>query len=328
MTTSVPYNGNNFQYARTGTSMAGIWAYQSGNYREYLQVELNDTLLNSKCYLVSYYVNLHNKSWLAIKNIDAYLSPLPPNVPSPNKVLPYPAQIISQSSLTDTLGWTVVRGIYVATGNETHLTIGNFNDDTQMIFDTVSAIIGYDPYYFVDDVSVIPIDSIGIPAFAGNDTLIYQGDSAFIGQAIYNLNCNWYVLGGSQIASNISGLYVQPNVNTTYVVEQNLCGTITYDTVTVNVSPVGIFENINLIHQINISPNPSTTSEFLLNGLPDQQKVEMRITDLNGNIVDIQKVNPVNGQAIVRLTLPNGMYLANFIIGEKKEVHKLIILKQ
>ena len=66
------------------------------------------------------------------------------------------------------------------------------------------------------------------------------------------------MLGGSQIATNTSGVYVKPASTKSYVVEQNLCGTITYDTVKVVVSPTGINNIENFKNTVKIFPNPTT----------------------------------------------------------------------
>jgi hypothetical protein len=139
-------------------------------------------------------------------------------------------------------------------------------------------------YYFIDDISITPIDSLpgGLPANAGPDQTIYTQDSVFIGQRIANLNCNWYELGGNQIASNTSGLYVQPNQTTTYVVEQILGTDISYDTCTVFVIGLGVEENLQ--QHLKFYPNPNN-GEFTVELPKSYNDIILQISDLSGKIV-------------------------------------------
>lgn len=62
------------QLPKTGNGFAGIWGFSAGsNYREYLQVQLSDSLLVGSCYLIDYYVNLANTCKYAV-SVDAYIS--------------------------------------------------------------------------------------------------------------------------------------------------------------------------------------------------------------------------------------------------------------
>lgn len=254
------HGGIGYQYSKTGNGYAGVWVYSAGaNYREYLQVPLTDSLQSGNCYLVEYYVNLFNMMKYALSSVDAHFSISAISSTGTGYVLNLSSQIkrFNPTAISDTVLWVKISGIYLASGGEKYLTIGNFSDDLNT--DTINTGYSYyGSYYYIDDVSVIPIDSIlgSMPANAGNDTTIINGDSAFIGQEISNLYCNWYI-GATLIADSVSGLYVSPIVNTTYIVEQNLCGNITYDTVTVYVSGVGINEN-DWGSKITLFPNPST----------------------------------------------------------------------
>ncbi len=218
---SVPYTANTFQqYARTGNAYAGIWTYAAfgpSNYREYLQIALSSSLVSNKCYYVEFFVSLQNNIRYGANNIGCNFSNTAISTTGTGYLLNLPTHILkfNNKPIIDTLNWVKVNGIYMANGAEQFLTIGNFFNDNN----TDTLFTGYpfyqEAYYFIEDVSVISTDSIVINAYASKDTLITQGDSIFIGQEIYNLNCNWYILGGAQIATNTSGLYVQPNTTTT-----------------------------------------------------------------------------------------------------------------
>jgi len=325
------YGSAGFQYARTGNAFAALWMLNGygNNYREYLEVPLNDTLLNSKCYVVTFYANLQNPINLAVNNFGVYISATLFTTASPFGIPPYTPQILKYKNeiINDTLNWVKVSGLYTAFGGEKYVTIGNFFDD--MNTDTIQTGNGtYEgAYYYIDDVSVIPIDSIvgGMPANAGNDTSVIIGDSVFVGQEISNLNCNWYNSGGTQIATNVSGIYVHPIADTYYVVEQNLCGAITRDTVNVMVTGVGITESF-LSAEINLYPNPNK-GEFILE-LPERSASwSIVISDLQGRII----YKEVTDNKTVRLkpNAENGVYSVHITNSNTDEtvVKKLVLQK-
>jgi hypothetical protein len=319
-----------FQYARTGTAYAGLWMLNGygGNYREYLQVQLIDTLEFSECYLVSFFVNLHNFPKYAVNNFGMFISDNSFTTSGPSVFIP---QIVNFKNeiIGDTLNWTEVSGIYVANGMERFITIGNFSNDANT--DTLNTGNGTysGAYYYIDDVSLIPIDSIplGIPAFAGNDTSMIIGDSVFIGQEISNLNCNWYNSTGNLIASNISGIYVRPTSTTYYVVEQNLCGSITYDTVNVIVQPLGT-NDIKSGSETIIFPNPSSGLIYISS--KDFSPVDLIITDITGKPVFSKLDFKLNeGSTELNLNLENGIYFIQLRNKTKNEdfFKKVIINK-
>lgn len=316
---SVPcQSSGSFQYAKTGGAFVGFWFLNGygGNYREYLQVELLDTLENGKCYHIKYYINLHNSIKYAINNFGLYLSNTYHTSNFNGEVLSiFIPQIMNFKNeiINDTLNWVEISGVYTATGGEKFITIGNFMDDANT--DTLDTGNGTYPgaYYYIDDVSVIPIDSLpgGMPAYAGVDTNVILGDSVFIGQQISNLNCDWYDSNGVLIANNTSGIYVNPNTSTYYVVEQNLCGTITYDTVTVTVLPTSIEAPKSPKGTFSIYPNPNGGSFTITHLLPNKSNVYLEIIDITGKVVHQEKITTTK-QLINIPQLSKGLYFLNF----------------
>ncbi len=333
-TRGVPNHGSSFQYAKTGQAYAGFWAYNgiNNNYREYLQVQLNSILSVNNCYLITFYVNTDIGNY-AVNSIGGYISNIAiGSTTGSGSILNYEPQILKFMNpiLKDSANWIEISSIYYSTGDENYLTIGNFYNDAST--DTLST--GYSTYegayYNIDDVSVIAIDDLpgGMLAFAGNDATISQlGDSAFIGQEISNLNCNWSILGGSQIASNTSGLFVQPTTTTTYVVEQTLCGTITYDTVTVFVT-VGMEE---LDHQsiFEIYPNPTTGKVFVSSQGIEEGNLKVIVMDITGKEVFNSILSIQNGVTDFDLKVESGTYIISIInsITNDKVIQKIAIQK-
>jgi hypothetical protein len=148
-----------WQYARSGVGYSGLWATQdnNSNYREYIQIQLSSPLIASNCYSVTFYCNLYNLLKKGCNNVGAYLSTIAISTTSPN-VLNYNPQILmpGNPSITDTVNWIKISGIYMAIGGEEYLTIGNFQNDSNTTFqiaDTANPFNGC--YYYIDDVSVI-----------------------------------------------------------------------------------------------------------------------------------------------------------------------------
>ncbi len=159
----VPVNVFGFQYAHTGIAYAGILTYSSIIIdREYIQVQLTDTLKSGKNYCVSFYVNLWTKTY-SITNVGiTELGLLLTNNPVTSgsmAPLPYTPQITSPPLvyLTDTANWMEISGMYTALGGEKYITIGNFKSNVNT--DTMLVETGTDSerraYYYVDDVSVV-----------------------------------------------------------------------------------------------------------------------------------------------------------------------------
>lgn len=322
---------NYLQIPRSGSGYAGFYTgeqYTNNpsifNAREYIQTELLDTLVSQRYYLVEYYLSLAEWGRYATNNVGVFFSDTTIfsfGGSSEFSLLEYTAQVhpFENPVILDTTDnvWYKAQGIYYASGTEKFITIGNFNSDNETTFlaynphDISPNGMGDEAYYYIDDVSVTPLDSIagGLPANAGPDQTIYIQDSVFIGQRIANLNCNWHELGGSQIASNTSGLYVQPLQTTTYVVEQILGTDISYDTCTVFVEGLGLEEN-ELV-SFEVYPNPSNGTIIIeaskLNNVP----FTITITDLIGNVVYQNNHHFAKTLLSFDLDLTNGSYLLN-----------------
>jgi hypothetical protein len=65
----------------------------------------------------------------------------------------------------------------------------------------------------------------------------------------------WYVVGAGLIDSNIAGFNVHPDTTTKYVMALDVCGTISYDTVTVMVAPENTPVLISM-NNVQVYPNP------------------------------------------------------------------------
>jgi hypothetical protein len=333
-----PHTGNSFAGFYTGeqyTNNPSIF-----DAREYIQTELLDTLHAEHYYLVEYYLSLAEWGRYATNNVGVHFSDTAiyrSGIGHEFMLLDYPEQILPFGNpvILDTTdnAWYKVQGLYYATGTEKFITIGNFNSDSETTFlaynpHDISPIgMGDEAYYYIDDVSVVPLDSIpdGLPVDAGPDQTIYIQDSVFIGQKIANLNCNWYELGGNQLASNISGLYVQPLQTTTYVVEQILGSDISYDTCTVFVEGLGLEEEEMLSFSIYPNPNKGTFSVYLKQA--QTNLTDMYVLDSQGRKV-IQKLVPAfSKKCFLQTDLAPGVYFIKFSNGNNSTEIKRVVVE-
>jgi hypothetical protein len=245
------FDDTSYQYPKTGngyvafhSSVASSWNY---NQRTYVQQQLRDSLITSKTYYAEFFVNLPNSMRSANNNVSMLLTKNAVYSDTINyshglRYIPANAQIVNYGNpiITDTLNWVKVSGIYKAQGGEKFITIGNFKDDanTQIIKFTPAGGT-HQLVYFLDDVSVIPLDSMCLKADAGVDKSIALGDSTFIGSYTNGIsNIMWLQNGNLKIDSTKPGFFVKPIASTFYVVQQTVNGCFSSDTVFVNVGTV------------------------------------------------------------------------------------------
>lgn len=170
--------------AHSGERCIGI--YMSGNkyrapnakptYREYVQTKLNNPLQPGKIYFVSLYCRRLPYSGTNTNNLGFYFSTDSLTRPTDFIAqLPVKPQVnMSQLIIADT-GWVQISGCFLAQEAYKYLTIGNFYDDTQTLFE-IAALPNRDelPYYLIDDIDVhkTPIHQLPQPQFLGSDTTL------------------------------------------------------------------------------------------------------------------------------------------------------------
>jgi len=312
-TSSVPTNGRFNHYPRTGNGLAQVTMYvnvsdddlTSPYKRDYLQGRLKQPLQSGTQYCVTFYACLENASGFAIDHLGAYFDNgnidtttncgWPQTMCSP--------QIAETSIISDEVNWTKIQGTIIGSGDEKFITIGNFFDaahtDTMSVPSTFSG--SYITWYLIDDISVIEIDST---ADAGPDVTIPMGDSAWIGTQDDYLPCKWYYAStGALIDSNHAGLWVHPTVTTSYVMELDVCGTLSYDTVTVTVASTRA-QQIAAFKNLSVYPNPAVDN-FTVSGLIHATSYKL----MNAVGTCMQQGEVSNGGSIAVSNLPAGVYV-------------------
>lgn len=161
---NIPSNIQGFQQAKTGNGYAGIISGEvtlgiNTNYREYIQIELNEPLVAGNEYCVEFFWSLADASPHYVEEIGVYFSPSQVFLQQ-STALPFTPQLEqSGTPLNDTANWVAFQQNYIASGNELFMIIGNFRPpasttlgNTGVDCDIITG--GCFAYYYIEDVKV------------------------------------------------------------------------------------------------------------------------------------------------------------------------------
>lgn len=156
----VPRNLFSYQFAQDGNAYVGMASHLIDDYREMIGTELLEPLTVGQTYYGSFWVNAAyggpQQTASACNNIGMLLmtsefswvhSPNDPPFPLPNH-----AQIYSQQVVSDTAGWTLVSGSFVADSAYRYLVIGNHFDNAHTTLQLIGPGSPNKAYVFVDEV--------------------------------------------------------------------------------------------------------------------------------------------------------------------------------
>lgn len=178
-TPDVPSNGFGYQDAKSGDGYAGIFVYGYDT-REYIQVRLDSPLEIGETYLLSMYVSVGDVKW-GISELGMYLSDEPTEGTGWYFLLDVEPQVKNDPNtiLSDTAGWTLISGIYVAEGGEEYLTIGNFVSDSLTYVEEINGDPLYrnQSYLYIEDVSVIKLNNVSTTDLDQKQVSIYPNPS-------------------------------------------------------------------------------------------------------------------------------------------------------
>ncbi|MDG1475829.1 MAG: T9SS type A sorting domain-containing protein [Vicingaceae bacterium] len=150
---SVPTHTTGTQNPRSGTAYAGLVVYPSSsspNYREYLQVKLTSPLVAGESYDVSAWVNLRDNILKTCDGFGFHLTTSIISNGSTSSAFSISPSLDNTTTIDNQADWVQIGGVYIATGGEEYLTIGNFRDDAN----TNHNFFFGSSYIFVEDVSV------------------------------------------------------------------------------------------------------------------------------------------------------------------------------
>lgn len=156
---TLPTNFWGYEPAATGNGCMGGLCYGSfaSNYlvnlREICYAQLLTPMVIGQTYFVSFKVNLADRSSHAVNNLGIRFA----NSYTPAVGLNNFAHVYTTTVITQTNGWTTISGSFVADSTYTGLYIGNLFDDANTTVQTMGALqIGWNAYYFFDDICVSP----------------------------------------------------------------------------------------------------------------------------------------------------------------------------
>jgi OOP family OmpA-OmpF porin len=147
---------------------AGIYAWSTAkhNYREYIQCKLTGPLKAGAFYNLQFYFRLSSYSVYAIDRIGLALLELPVKVDHDSVLHVNPVLTKINKIETLTNEWYQASTKFQAKGGEQFLVIGNFsnNNATESLKieyrEGKSLMLGSSAYYYIDDVSVSPVDVV------------------------------------------------------------------------------------------------------------------------------------------------------------------------
>lgn len=156
---TLPTNFWGTEAAGSGSACFGGLCYGSfaSNYlvnlREFGYTTLSTPLVVGQTYYVSLKVNLADRSSHACNNIGMRFG----TSYSSNAPLNNLADVYTTNVITQTNGWTTISGTFVANAAYNSVYIGNFFDDANTTVNQLqSPQIGWNAYYFFDDICVSP----------------------------------------------------------------------------------------------------------------------------------------------------------------------------
>lgn len=165
----VPSNIVGYQQPYSGDGYLGFFAWDIDfgyEYREYLQTELANYLIPNKEYEISFYVSEAIGNY-ALKKIGVLFSSLNLSSNTSSPIQLQPQVVNTDQYLSDSIGWMKVTGKFTANGDEKFLTIGYFQDSTN-IDDTLrlsqDQFVGQSVYYYIDGVELFETENeINLP---------------------------------------------------------------------------------------------------------------------------------------------------------------------
>lgn len=335
----VPNSSYTYQWPKEGSNFLIGTQYMpscSSGCIGYPKNRLKQSLVSGKTYCFKMYTNLSNESTHAIDSHQVFFTD------SSNDTIKYctipltyltPQISYTTGYISDTLNWTLIQGTYIANGNETYIVLGNFKSapSTNTLLVNPKNMPTSFSVYSYDAVSLIDID---LPAFAGRDTFFIPGDSIYLGRLSdvgIDEACMWYKLPNTTTAiDTVAGFWLKPTTTCTYVVKQDICGNIKYDTIVLYQSAIGINE-LNLIsNNLKIYPQPTSNEITIqLNLQMDNPFNKYRLYDNLGQLIREEELNLNNNSATINVQeIENGVY-SIFLVNNKNEsvTKKLVITR-
>jgi gliding motility-associated-like protein len=162
---SVPENFAGICYPKTGGNYMGFMM-KYGLFREYIQVQLSSPLIASQYYLCGFHTQKSDSCFYATSDIGMHISNASEFQLSGNQPMEYLTPQITNNAgiIWNIQDWTKIEKVYLASGGEHFITIGNFASNQTITLDSLDQNIGVNwpapwaAYYYIDDVYIIPYE--------------------------------------------------------------------------------------------------------------------------------------------------------------------------
>lgn len=164
----VPHNSFGFQYAKEGNGYLGLIAFAPSkkNYREYMQAKLSEALAPDQLYCVSFYVSSADQAEFVTDGLGAVFTQHRVKNPGQKNIAMTPDLANPATNiLDDSESWVLLSDVFKAKGGERYVTLGNFLPDHEIqvkkrnVIETEELRKWESAYYFVDEVSIVPVNS-------------------------------------------------------------------------------------------------------------------------------------------------------------------------
>jgi OOP family OmpA-OmpF porin len=156
----VPNNFFGSQDAYEGISYAGVYTFYNDSYREYIEIQLDEPMIENQRYGFSIQVSLADKASIAVQSLGVAFSDTLVRQRDLFFTLRLPYEKVENTTkmhLIDKENWVELYLDYTAKGGEQFVIFGNFLDNSQT--DTVSVVTSesskldrFSAYYYLDNV--------------------------------------------------------------------------------------------------------------------------------------------------------------------------------
>lgn len=166
----VPRNWMGYTEAYDGNAYMGLIACMEQfdskqiSYREYIRIQLTDTLTKGETYYASMQVQLGISAIAACNGLGMYFTNS--NMDAHHSInYNVEPQIAAKNIINDKEEWVRICGTFTALGNESFLIIGNFMSNQKMKYQKFdenliqTSFINPMAYYYIDDVQIVIFDS-------------------------------------------------------------------------------------------------------------------------------------------------------------------------
>jgi hypothetical protein len=332
----IPASSFTYQWPKSGNNILLSTLFFKPNTnqtgRGYPRNTLKQILQSGHTYCVKVYYSITNQSSYGVDGLGAYFgnNTLDTITKCDKPIIYLTPQIQNPTNnlLIDTLSWSLLTGTFVANGSEKYMMLGNFKSDvtTNTVMINPTNLPGVFCEILYDDVSVIDID---LPAYAGPDIWGVPTNTVYLGRPQdvgIDEACMWYKLPNTTTAiDTAAGITVTVGLTTnTYVVRQEICGNVKWDTVIVYPSATGLSELEYFKNNISVFPNPANDILNISFNLKENELFS-KISIFN-NLGQLIREEELKNNSINIKDLLNGVYILNFYGDKVGSVNKRFVV--